>query len=280
MTHFECRYHEQVYPSEGEIVVGKVSKITDLGVFILLTEYNNIEGLIVIGELTRKRISNAQKAAKAGKLEIAVVSRVDKSKGYIDLSKIKVTPQEKVDCLKQHYKNKLAHNTMITIAKRLEMDLEELYKTFGWPLAKEYGNLYNYFSKVQENPELIKSHKEEVLESVQLRFKPSKVKVIAQIKINCFNKEGVNFIKKALSSALAVDKEIEITLVKPPIFSVFKVFKDGEKGILCVNKACLEIKKEILILGGMFEFIEKPQIMGGKDDDEIELESSSEESSD
>ncbi|KCZ77590.1 hypothetical protein H311_01396, partial [Anncaliia algerae PRA109] len=57
MTHFQCRYHEEKYPAEGDIVVGKVSQVTDLGVFILLTEYNNLEGLIVIGELTRKRIS-------------------------------------------------------------------------------------------------------------------------------------------------------------------------------------------------------------------------------
>ncbi|KCZ74319.1 hypothetical protein H311_04717, partial [Anncaliia algerae PRA109] len=220
----------------------------------------------------------AQKAAKTGKMEIASVSRVDQSKGYIDLSRLKVTPQERVDCLKNHHRNKLAHNTMITIAKRLDKDLEELYTEFGWPLAKEYGSLYNFFVQAQENNDLIKEYKEEVLESIKLRFKPSKVKVMAQIKVNCFRKEGIHSIKRALSAVTSINGNIEVTLIKPPIFSVFIVLKDGEKGILEINQACLAIKKDILVLGGSFDFIEKPQIIGGKDEEEFEDESDSDDS--
>ena len=44
-------------------------------------EYDNIEGMILFSELSRRRIRSIQKLIRVGRNEVVVVLRVDKEKG-------------------------------------------------------------------------------------------------------------------------------------------------------------------------------------------------------
>lgn len=59
----------------------KVRNIADVGAYVSLLEYNNIEGMILLSELSRRRIRSVNKLIKVGKQEPVVVIRVDKEKG-------------------------------------------------------------------------------------------------------------------------------------------------------------------------------------------------------
>lgn len=268
MASLNCRYYEQEFPTEGEIVIGRIAKVAELGVFIEMIEYNNLEGLIVVGELTRKRINNAQKAVKIGKIEVAVVSRVDRRKRYIDLSRIKVSNDEKMECLQTYYRNKAAHNTMITIAQKLNIDLLELYQQFAWPKAKEHGSLYNYFVELLVNPQIIAGHEFEdaILDGVSMRFKANKVKIAAEIRVVCLKSRGVHAIKEALMETLALNKNIEVNLIKPPIYSVSKYDYDAKKGTDAINDACNRVRSKITKLGGEFSIVSPPTVFGENKD--------------
>jgi translation initiation factor 2 subunit 1 len=95
----------------------QVTKIAEMGAYVSLLEYNNIEGMILLSELSRRRIRSINKLIKVllavsfrggpqmalnfanwvfsaavhfpqvGRTECVMVLRVDKEKGYIDLSK-------------------------------------------------------------------------------------------------------------------------------------------------------------------------------------------------
>ena len=89
----------------------QVKSIAEMGAYVSLLEYNNIEGMILLSELSRRRIRSVTKlikarraasagpagqarpeqparpAAQVGRVEPVMVLRVDKEKGYIDLSK-------------------------------------------------------------------------------------------------------------------------------------------------------------------------------------------------
>jgi translation initiation factor 2 subunit 1 len=46
-------------------------------------EYDNIEGMILLSELSRRRIRSIQKLIRVGRNEVVVVLRVDKEKGKL-----------------------------------------------------------------------------------------------------------------------------------------------------------------------------------------------------
>lgn len=49
-----CRMYEKAYPDNDELVVVQVKNIAEMGAYVQLLEYNNIEGML----LTQYMISN------------------------------------------------------------------------------------------------------------------------------------------------------------------------------------------------------------------------------
>ena len=63
-------------------------------------------------ELTRRRIRSVSKLIKVGRVEPVMVLRVDKEKGYIDLSKRRVSPED-IDQIEERFnKSKSVHSIM------------------------------------------------------------------------------------------------------------------------------------------------------------------------
>ena len=44
-------------------------------------EYDNVEGMILLSELSRRRIRSIQKLIRVGRNEVVMVMRIDKEKG-------------------------------------------------------------------------------------------------------------------------------------------------------------------------------------------------------
>ncbi len=63
--------------------------------------------MILLSELSRRRIRSINKLIRVGRTETVVVIRVDKDKGYIDLSKRRVSPEDIERCLEQVSKAKV-----------------------------------------------------------------------------------------------------------------------------------------------------------------------------
>ena len=54
-----------------------------MGAYVKLLEYDNIDGMILLSELSRRRIRSIQKLIRIGRNEVVVVLRVDKEKGEV-----------------------------------------------------------------------------------------------------------------------------------------------------------------------------------------------------
>ncbi|KAJ1428615.1 Translation initiation factor 2, alpha subunit [Sesbania bispinosa] len=94
----ECRMYEAKYPEVDMAVMIQVKNIADMGAYVSLLEYNNIEGMILFSELSRRRIRSVSSLIKVGRIEPVMVLRVDKEKGYIDLSKRRVSEEDIQAC--------------------------------------------------------------------------------------------------------------------------------------------------------------------------------------
>ena len=81
--------------------------------------------MILLSELSRRRIRSINKLIRMGRTEPVVVIRVDKDKGYIDLSKRRVSTEDMEKCTEIYSKAKVnsmprlfsrfgKHDTIIT----------------------------------------------------------------------------------------------------------------------------------------------------------------------
>ncbi|PHT38866.1 Eukaryotic translation initiation factor 2 subunit 1 [Capsicum baccatum] len=76
----ECRMYESKYPEIDQAVMIQVKSMADSGAYISLLEYNNIEGVILFSELSRRRIRSISSLIKVGRVEPVMVFRVCKEK--------------------------------------------------------------------------------------------------------------------------------------------------------------------------------------------------------
>ncbi|VDB91354.1 unnamed protein product [Peniophora sp. CBMAI 1063] len=113
------RYYEQKYPEVDELVMVQVRQIAEMGAYVKLLEYDGIEGMILLSELSRRRIRSIQKLIRVGRNEVVVVLRVDKEKGYIDLSKRRVSPEDITKCEERYMKSKTVSSILRHVASRL-----------------------------------------------------------------------------------------------------------------------------------------------------------------
>lgn len=77
---------------------------------------------------------------KVGRHEVVLVLRVDPVKGYIDLSKRRVSPEDIVKCEEKFSKAKKVHQTVRHIAQKHNISVEELNRVCIWPLYNRYSN--------------------------------------------------------------------------------------------------------------------------------------------
>ena len=188
----KSRFYEKVFPVENEFVMGEVMRVDQLtGAYVALLEYNNIEALIMSSEFTRKRAKSVHRLMKVGKQEVLMVTKVDESRGFIDLSRKRVNPDD-VNACKERYNTSLkVHNIMRQTAAWLEEDLLSLYQRIGWPLGKKFNSIYEAFmislnepDRVFTSIEIDEKTRGLLQQNISKRMKPMSCKICADFEIS------------------------------------------------------------------------------------------------
>ena len=63
-VHQDTRMYESKYPEVDDVVMVQVKSIAEMGAYVSLLEYNGIEGMILLSELSRRRIRSITKLIK------------------------------------------------------------------------------------------------------------------------------------------------------------------------------------------------------------------------
>src|ERR1700733_7047185 len=120
---FACRMYENPFPEVNDLVMVNVKQIAEMGAYVSLVEYNGIEGMVLLSELSRRRIRSVQRLIRVGKNEVVGVLRVNRDKGYIDLSKRRVSPEEAEKFEEKFTKSKTVHSIMRHVAEKNDIPL-------------------------------------------------------------------------------------------------------------------------------------------------------------
>lgn len=287
--------YEAKYPEVDMAVMIQVKNIADMGAYVSLLEYNNIEGMILFSELSRRRIRSISSLIKVGRQEPVMVLRVDRDKGYIDLSKRRVSEEDIQACEERYNKSKLVHSIMRHVAETLDIDLEELYVHIGWPLYRKYGHAFEAFKVVVTDPDSVLDSltrvvkevgadgqevtkvvpavtpevKDALVKNIRRRMTPQPLKIRADIEMKCFQFDGVLHIKEAMRKAEAAgndDCPVKIKLVAPPLYVLTTQTLDKEQGISVLNNAVKACTEEIELHKGKLTLKEAPRAVSERDD--------------
>ena len=276
----ECRSFENEFPEIESLVMVNVRNIADMGAYVSLLEYNNIEGMILLSELSRRRIRSIHKLIRVGRNEVVMVLRVDQEKGYIDLSKRRVSPEDVAACEDKFKKAKAVHGVLRHLADRKGLYLDELYQKIGWPLYKKYGHAYDAFKLVladETDPfaelEVPDNIKDELKAYIRRRLAPQPIKIRADVEVSCFTYEGIDAIREALFAGMKVGGEktpIKLNLIAPPIYVLSTMTLEKESGIELLNKAIETIKEVITSKGGKLETKMAAKAVSVKEETELQ----------
>ncbi|KAJ2720267.1 hypothetical protein GGI07_004705 [Coemansia sp. Benny D115] len=280
MSGSTCRFYEAEFPEIGDIVMVKIISIKEIGAYVQLEEYGNVEGMVPVSELSRKRIRSIQSHIRIGRREPVAVSRVDTSKGYIDLSKSKVRHDEVLACEEKFKNSKRVHLIITTVANKLDKEPQELYEQFGWPLYKKYGHALEGFKAALVNPQevlgeynLDERTMSELMAAIGRQLTPQRIKLRADIEVACTGYAGVEAIRRALKAGEAVSTEgtpIKIRLIAPPLYTMSATTVDKNKDLQLMEQAVEEVRRVITEEGGSMKVVMGPKSVSETEEKDLQ----------
>jgi len=279
-----CRFYKNQFPEPEEVVMVNVTQIGEMGAYVTLLEYDDIEGMILLSELSRRRIRSINKLVRVNRTEIVMVIRVDKEKGYIDLSKRRVDPEDVVKCEERYNKAKAVHSVLTHVAKTHNIPVEELCSKVSWPLYEKYGHAYDAFKIAlnvdgEEHVDIFADMdisaviKNDLLTYIKRRLAPQPVKIRADIEVTCFTYEGIDAIKAALGEGedkSTLDCPVRIKLIAPPMYVMTCMTLDKDAGLEVMNQSIEAIATCVRSKGGSLDVKMAPKAVTQREESELQ----------
>lgn len=260
-----------------------VTEIGEMGAYVTLMEYDDVEGMILLSELSRRRIRSINKLVRVNRSEVVMVIRVDKEKGYIDLSKRRVDPEDVAKCEERFNKAKAVHSVLRHVADLKKMRLDYLYQIVGWPLYRKYGHAYDAFklalnnetdgTSIFEGLEVAPDIIEATVSYIKRRLAPQPVKIRSDIEVTCFTYDGIDAIKEALLAGEAKSttvSPVKIKLIAPPMYVMTTMTLDKDEGIEILNQAIETISTIIKSKGGSLDLKMAPKAVTLREETELQ----------
>lgn len=283
------------YPDIGETTMVMPVRITDLGVYVKLLEYDGIEGLIILSDLSKSRFRSIGKVVSVGKKFPATVTNVDANTGNISLSKKEVSPDEATVCENNFRTSKQIYDLANFFVRRIEkiheikIDISMAYHTFIWIISDDPQILYSSLRMATKDFAKIYGNKLDTVDPIwvkcfqevlSLKFKEKQVLLEAVLEITCQEEAGVCIIKSVLlkgQSMATNEYPFKIKLVKAPYYSITINTMDQEKAIDMINNVISTVQKELENNDATTKIIKSPKMVV---DEEFKPEDSDDENSD
>ncbi len=230
-------YKRKGLPEEDEIVLCKVTKIFPNSVFVELLEFGET-GMVHISEISPGRIRNLRDFVSIGRQIVCKVLRIDREKGHIDLSLRRVNSTQRMQKLNEHKQELKAESLLQNLAKKLNRPAEEIYKKIAEKVFARFSSLYLCFREVAsgnadlENLGVEKKLGKELTAAILDKFKPPKVFIKGEIKLQTFAPDGIDKIKTILEKVEQISPTITLFYLGA---GRFKLIVEGDEYKLAEN---------------------------------------------
>ena len=224
-------------PEEEELVLCTVTAVQNNSVFVKLDEYDNKSGMIHISEIAPGRIRNIREFVEEGKKVVCKVLRIDREKGYIDLSLRRVNESQHRKKINEIKQEQLAEKIVEHLARQRKEEIAVVYKKIRDSLA-DWPGLFPAFEAISKNEldvedmEIDKELAKELKEAIVSRIVPPEVEIEGEFKLSSYAADGILLIKEALAKAKSAAENVEISYKGAGTYRIVikaEQFKEAEK---------------------------------------------------
>jgi translation initiation factor 2 subunit 1 len=215
-------------PEEGDIIIATVTRVAPHAAFITLDNYEGVEGLIHISEVSKSWVKNLKTHFRDNQKVVCKVLEV-KGPGFVHCSIRRVNDHDrraKWDQVKQQHR---VENIIERLARTTKNKPEEVYKMLK-PLEAEYGDLYYAFEEVKKAGKAKVRGipiADELWKAIDRRISIPTVEIVGTLKLGSTAGDGVERIKKMLKGVKA-----DVTYLGAPNYRIAVEatdYKEAEK---------------------------------------------------
>jgi len=234
---------EDRWPEEGELIVGRVSKVEGFGVFVDLEEYGDKKGLIHISEIASGWIKHIRDHVRENQRIVCKVLEVNPKRGRIELSLKDVNDHQRRERIQIWKNEQKSIKWLERIAEKLGDEKDEALNDVGMKLYDHFSGIYYGFEdaldrgeRAFEDLDLDERYVKEIVDVARANIKIPSVKISGFVTLSCPGTGGVEIIKKALKGARGVTRRKDVTLeilyIGSPRYEIVveaPSYKDAEK---------------------------------------------------
>jgi len=202
------RIKREGIPEEGDIVLATITRIEPHAAFIRLEEYEGVEGLIHISEISKSWVKNIKSHLRVNQQVVCKVIRVKRQEKFVECSIRRVSEYDMRAKWEQVRRQKRAEAIIEIVAEKLGKKFEEVYEALK-PLEKGFDELYLAFEEMKKRGKEVAKGKvpEKILdvlwEIVDRSVSLPRVSIKGILTLQSFAPDGVERIKKVLGSLKA-----------------------------------------------------------------------------
>ncbi len=256
----------QNLPEIGDIVVCKISRVLGYGVFVELIEFNNINGFVPISEIASRWVKNIRNHVKENQIRAAKVLAINREKGHIDLSLLKVSAESQRVRLDEWKKSRRAQKLLEVLAQKKKVAIAEVQTNVAEPLLAHYDSLFEAFQEISMHGAdaavgVPKNWIADVVELCESSVEVPEKSLSGALSLSSTAGDGVEKVRTALQAVVDRSKgeKIQLFYTGSGQFTL-RVFapdyKSAEKILAFVSQAGLD-KIKTLGGAGSFQKVEK-----------------------
>ena len=206
-------------PEEGELVVATITTVKQNGAYVLLDEYEGIEGFIFIGEIASGWVKNIRGFVREGQRVICKVMRTRRDGTSLELSLKSVSEERRRDRLQEWKNEQRAHQLLKVLGEKVGWN-EEQVAEYSIELTEAFGGLYTAFEEAAMQEGALQNAGFEgdwlaaFIEIAVENIIPPFVEVRGTLTLSINVTDGVSVIRSALEAAEALSNEAEEIDVK------------------------------------------------------------------
>lgn len=250
------------FPQGGDIVVCRINKVLDYGVFVELLEFDGVTGFVHISQVSSSWIKNIRNFVKENQIRAAQVINVDFAKKQLDLSFNRVSSEKQRLKIEEFKQSKRTQKLISILAKQNNVSFDVAWREVALPLLEKHDSLYDAFQEILLNKkeiltEVSEKWRKPLLDIVEKNIEIPRKTIKGVLSLSSWAPQGIELIKTALVSAKkeSADASVEI------------YYAGGGKHIVKVTSFDYKVAERVMrsVSGAAIESIEAAKGKGSFD---------------